>query len=119
MSSIFLVFRNSKLEICYLTTEMPPLARSESILLPSLSQVTEVGGCGVSSARQVRLMSLSNCTKTSRSPMMRALETEIKTRQESSMIHSARPAHSPTVKICFCFGRFRKVGTDGQYVLIW
>ena len=38
-------------------------------------QRTLAGGCGASSERQVRLMSLPNCTSTSRSPTIRAFDT--------------------------------------------
>ena len=43
-----------------------------------------------------------------------------RTRQVSSMIHSARPTVSPVVSIVFasnlfCFARFWKVGTDNMY----
>ena len=51
------------------------LARRESTLTPSLYHMTLEGGCGESLERQVRLMSLPNCTRTSRSPTMRAFDT--------------------------------------------
>ena len=60
------------------TTEIPPRANKLSTRSSFLYQVTVSGTSGDSSARQVKFMSLPTCTKTSRSPKMRARDTESK-----------------------------------------
>ena len=62
--------------ITSVTTEMPPRTSKLSTLISFLYQTTPSGTSGDSSARQVKFISLPTCTKTSRSPRIRALDTE-------------------------------------------
>jgi len=59
------------------TIDIPPLVSRLSTGIEFLYQVTLLGGSGDSSALHVRLISLRCWTRTSRSPRMLALETEI------------------------------------------